>query len=176
MSPTHHPAIKACTLAALAAAALSLSGCADMLNIGSAEYSCPGLPTGVRCLSARDVYAETNSRDHVDGRGGAEPKKSTTEAPATDLAATSVTASAPASPAIPTVKTVPIRTAAKVMRIWVAPWEDEVGFFHGSEYVFAEIEGRKWALSDGQVFAGKRTGSGAGGKVDAMQRLITPLK
>ncbi len=41
------------------AALLILSGCSTF-NIGKDEYSCPGMPNGVQCMSARDVYAATN--------------------------------------------------------------------------------------------------------------------
>jgi conjugal transfer pilus assembly protein TraV len=38
---------------------LVLSGCSSF-NIGSDEYGCPGMPSGVQCMSARDVYSATN--------------------------------------------------------------------------------------------------------------------
>lgn len=41
-------------------------------------------------------------------------------------------------------KPVPIRTPAKVMRVWIAPWEDKNENLKVSSYVFTEIEKRKW--------------------------------
>jgi len=37
-----------------------LSGCSS-LGLGSSEYGCPGMPDGVRCLSAREVYELTSN-------------------------------------------------------------------------------------------------------------------
>ena len=31
------------------------------LGLGSSEYGCPGMPEGVRCLSAREVYELTSN-------------------------------------------------------------------------------------------------------------------
>lgn len=45
-------------------------------------------------------------------------------------------------------KPVPIRTPAKVMRIWVAPYQTTDGSLVASGYVFSEIEPRRWSLGD----------------------------
>lgn len=39
----------------------------------------------------------------------------------------------------------PVRTAARVMRIWVAPYEDAKGDLHAPGFVYTEIEPRRWA-------------------------------
>ena len=43
----------------------------------------------------------------------------------------------------------PLRQPAQVMRIWLAPWEDDRGDLHASGYVFTEIASRTWTLADG---------------------------
>ena len=40
----------------------------------------------------------------------------------------------------------PIRTPAQVMRIWIAPWEDSDGDLMVSNYVFTELEPRRWMI------------------------------
>jgi len=74
------------------------------------------------------------------GRGGAE----LTEATAIDgtrvVSAEHVRAPAPGA--------VPLRTPARVMRIWIAPWEDSRGDLHAPGYLYTEIEPRHWALDD----------------------------
>lgn len=45
-------------------------------------------------------------------------------------------------------KPVPVRTPARVMRVWIAPWEDKRGVFHSGGYAFVEIEARRWALGE----------------------------
>uniref|UniRef100_UPI00038A3C9A TraV family lipoprotein n=1 Tax=Photorhabdus temperata TaxID=574560 RepID=UPI00038A3C9A len=52
-------AVRSAKMLGVGAVLLVLSGCSS-LNIGSDEYSCPGMPSGVQCMSARDVYAATN--------------------------------------------------------------------------------------------------------------------
>lgn len=41
-------------------AASSLGGC-SFLSIGEPDYGCKGMPEGVTCMSARDVYSATES-------------------------------------------------------------------------------------------------------------------
>ncbi len=41
---------------------------------------------------------------------------------------------------------VPLRSPARVMRIWIAPWEDSRGDLHAPGYLYTEIEPRRWAL------------------------------
>ena len=40
----------------------------------------------------------------------------------------------------------PVRTPATVMRVWFAPWVDRKDDLHLGQYVFTEIEPRKWSL------------------------------
>ena len=39
------------------------------------------------------------------------------------------------------------RQAAKIMRIYVRPWEDDAGDLHMSGFIFTEIEPRKWSVA-----------------------------
>jgi hypothetical protein len=38
------------------------------------------------------------------------------------------------------------RLPAKVMRIWIAPWEDSRGDLHAPGYLYTEIEPRRWTF------------------------------
>jgi len=38
------------------------------------------------------------------------------------------------------------RLPAKVMRIWIAPWEDSRGNLHAPDYLYTEIEPRRWTI------------------------------
>jgi conjugal transfer pilus assembly protein TraV len=40
----------------------------------------------------------------------------------------------------------PIRTPSQVMRIWIAPWEDADGDLMVSNYVYTELEPRRWMI------------------------------
>ena len=40
----------------------------------------------------------------------------------------------------------PLRTPARVLRVWIAPWEDDAGRLHVPGYTYAEIEPRRWSI------------------------------
>lgn len=122
-------------------AAINLSGC-SFLALGDSDFGCKGGINGVRCLSARQVYQATESSDYVKTASELE-KESGKAAP--------ITGQIPGKSqvAVPSIEQpVPIRTQAKVMRIWMAPWEDEDGDLHADGYLYTEIESRRWNLGD----------------------------
>lgn len=127
---------------------LTLTGCAQMLNVGESSYACAGYPEGVRCMGARDVYSATENVDHIapTDRKVEEAKKE-----ASRETKPAVSAHLKTEPMFDTQKQIPIRTPAMVMRAWIAPWEDKNGFLHASEFIFAEIEGRKWVVGNQHV-------------------------
>jgi hypothetical protein len=52
------------------------------------------------------------------------------------------TRAAPSHPEDPLARRLP----AKVMRIWIAPWEDSRGDLHAPGYLYTEIEPRRWTV------------------------------
>jgi len=100
--------------------------------------------SGVRCLSARQVYQATESSDYVktkeetEGDENANKVQTITNGTRRD-----------SQVALPRIEQpVPIRTQAKVMRIWMAPWEDDDGDLHADGYLYTEIESRRWNLGE----------------------------
>lgn len=141
-------------------APLLLGACSN-LGIGAGDYSCSGMPQGVSCKSAREVYELTNTRDAVNGLTlSQETQRNTEGAAETGLVQTmrKAAASDPSalggSPvgygATPVAYTddgrVPIRTPAVVMRVWIAPYQDTKGDLHMPGLVFSEVEPRKWQV------------------------------
>lgn len=134
----------------------TLSGC-SALNIGSSEYACPGMPNGVQCMSARDVYAATNdgqvprpmTAEEAEAKAKGNPDEEGGEAIASRPARSSgdEVIDTYVAPRLPN-KPVPIRTPAQVMRIWVAPWEDTNGDLIVTGYIYTEIEPRRWVIGD----------------------------
>ncbi|MDV0844946.1 MULTISPECIES: type IV conjugative transfer system lipoprotein TraV [Gammaproteobacteria] len=130
---------------------LLLAGCSS-LNIGEEEYGCPGMPNGVQCMSARDVYSATNDGNVPRPMKSGEARASGNEE--TPAVATNTTGSGDqvidtyVAPRLPD-RPIPIRTPAQVMRIWVAPWEDTNGDLIVTGYVYTEIEPRRWVIGDG---------------------------
>jgi len=130
-------------LGLLAATILALSGC-SYLGIGQGDFSCPGGIDGVRCMSARQVYQATESSDYVKVAGDKDKQGESNIANQTP-----VNHPMNSQVAVPSIEQpVPIRTQAKVMRIWMAPWEDDDGDLHADGYLYTEIESRKWNLGE----------------------------
>jgi conjugal transfer pilus assembly protein TraV len=100
-------------------------------------------------MSARELYAATEQRVSVVPRRAAE----TTAAAASNAStpAMTTTVGAEPSPTIEVDRPIPLRSQAKVMRIWIAPWEDQHGDLHASGLVFTEIEARRWNLGERMV-------------------------
>ena len=141
-----------------AGALLLTTGCSSMLNVGSPDYACPGMPSGVQCMSARDVYTATNNGNVPlpMQRAGQEvgAKKATAAGAAADSVAPGGTQPTPndvvstyVAPRLPD-QPIPIRTPAQVMRIWVAPWEGTNGDLNTTGYIYTEIEPRRWVIGD----------------------------
>jgi conjugal transfer pilus assembly protein TraV len=123
----------------LFAAAAVTSACA--LTPGEKEFSC-GHPNGKRCVSVRDAYHGVN-------RGGSDAGDAT-------LATRPVNHPDrwPNAPWVnmPTIDSPqPVRAPPKVMRIWLASWEDREGDLIVPAYVYTEIEPRTWLIGDPEV-------------------------
>lgn len=111
-----------------------LAGCA----LGSSRYSCKGRPGTPLCRSVTEVYEKTHTQEALvrlesdkDHDSPPPPPPSVQISP---------------RPTVPIEDPLPIRTPAKVMRIWIAPWEDEDGDLIASGYVYTEIEPRRWQV------------------------------
>ncbi|MFC6674123.1 type IV conjugative transfer system lipoprotein TraV [Marinobacterium aestuariivivens] len=134
----------------------TVTGCSS-LNIGNSEYACPGMPSGVQCMSARDVYAATNdgqvprpmSPEEIEATADSTPDKTGQRAsPSSPLKSSGdEVINNYVAPRLPN-KPVPIRTPAQVMRIWIAPWEDTNGDLIVTGYIYTEIEPRRWVIGD----------------------------
>jgi len=130
----------------LIVAIVSLPGC-SLMGVGGSDFACPGGAEGVRCMSARQVYQATESSDYV--KTVSESNKSDSEK--TLAGQTSGYGGRPYSGqvAVPVIgQPIPIRSQAKVMRIWTASWEDDAGDLHADGYMYTEIESRRWNLGD----------------------------
>lgn len=155
----------------IALAAL-LGGCS---TIGSSSYSCSGIPNKSKCMSSTDVYHKTvgggsvySESDYVEEEGNPRDPDSkqdgTVERPANGSSQTDAVVDTYVAPALPD-KPIPVRTPAKVMRIWVSSWEDaSSGALITPGYIYTEVEPRKWTI--GKQEAAEKTHG----------RLLTPLE
>ena len=113
---------------------VGLAGC-------STKYGCKGMPDDPICLSAVEAYQAT---DHAPVK----PKGADNGAASANVTPT-VSAKGKTSESVPTPKLeypTPIRTPSQVMRIWIAPWEDDDGDLNVSGYVYTELEPRRWMI------------------------------
>ncbi|MCK9608819.1 MAG: TraV family lipoprotein [Methylomonas sp.] len=107
------------------------TGCA------TTEYGCKGMPDEPSCLSTTQAYQATNT--------------AITEAPPENNPNSETTSSTalvpPLQQPVPKIDDpTPIRTPSQVMRIWIAPWEDADGDLMVSNYVYTELEPRRWMI------------------------------
>jgi len=103
-------------------------------------------------MSAAEVYQATAHADHVTGKAvppqGARPLVSEagegSEVVLLEDGSFSLADDPAPVEALP--KEVPLRSPARVMRIWFAPWEDSAGDLHMAGHLFTEIEPRRWTV------------------------------
>jgi len=107
----------------------SLAGC-------SVKYGCPA-PDGVQCKPISEVYRSTSQT------GGATQKaKGAVTPPKMSAATGGVEPSAGGELESPA----PIRSAPKILRVWVAPWIDTEGDLHQQSYLYVVVDHGTWAL------------------------------
>lgn len=105
---------------------LSLSACTP-------RYSCKGFPDKRACLSATEAYRATESKDVLDD----------TSEDGDTLAGLSPVR---LQPDPERVTAAPYRSAPRVLKIWMAPYEDAEGDLHLPGTVYTELETRRWML------------------------------
>lgn len=119
------------------------SGCSTWHDDG--EYACQGMPQGVRCLSARQVYALTtqaHTSTHTTTHTKTAPESINTNKQSTH--SPQATISANHSALTLSTYSAPIRQSAAVLRIWIAPWENQSGDFMLGSYRYTDITPRRW--------------------------------
>ncbi|MBD9358969.1 TraV family lipoprotein [Methylomonas fluvii] len=101
------------------------------------DYGCKGMPDEPSCLSTTQVYQVTNTaikEAPLETSQESEPMSKQAFAP-------------PLQQPVPKIEDpTPIRTPSQVMRIWIAPWEDADGDLMVSNYVYTELEPRRWMV------------------------------
>lgn len=109
------------------------------LAVGCAttEYGCKGMPDEPSCLSTTQAYQITN----------AAIQDTALEHSLGIEAISKPSQIAPLQQPVPKIEDpTPIRTPSQVMRIWIAPWEDADGDLMVSNYVYTELEPRRWMI------------------------------
>lgn len=130
--------------ALIACVALSLlSGCA------TTKYQCP-TPTGVACMSAKEVYNLTDAPGD-EGMQAATGVMKGGKKQRQQVAASAPPPAAQAQGGVPLPMpgdVVPIREQSHVMRIWIAPYEDTDGNLVMATRVYTDMDARKWSVGE----------------------------
>ena len=116
----------------------TLAGCASTLSGlgGSDKYACKA-PQGVLCTSVAGVYANSVENNLPSQRMEKRPSEPATKAP---------------SPArtVPTLKplsdSAALRASPRILRLWVAPWEDSDGDLHEQSYLYVVVDTGRWLI------------------------------
>ena len=126
----------------LALGAVAVSGCASTLSGLDAKdsYGCRA-PEGVSCISVSGNYANSNPGGPL-SRGRSAPAKSSPETP-TIYGASSV---AYVEPSAPSAVTSAIRSSPRLLRVWIAPWEDSDGDLHEEAYIHMVVDTGRWLI------------------------------
>jgi len=149
---------------AMAIACVVVSACASMAGVGgTSEYSCKA-PEGVKCDSVSGTYynsVENNLPSQRQG-GRATPRDEATPTRMEVLAdRRNGASSADLTPALTALATrsgvppaaytsMPLRSAARVLRLWVKPWEDADGDLMDQLYVYVPVDNGRWLVDHTQ--------------------------
>jgi conjugal transfer pilus assembly protein TraV len=140
------------------AATVVLAGCASSLSgVGGTEgYACKA-PIGAQCTSVSGVYANAAPMAHravyetlrqQQAQLGTSPvatRSAVTQA-STKPGASTAPASTPSTSAAPTATPAALRSPARVVRLWIAPWEDADGDLHDASFVHVVVDTGRWLI------------------------------
>lgn len=134
-------------LVGTAASALLLAGCTSLSGVsGSSSYACKA-PEGVACDSVSGTYAnamqhnlpsQREQQGKNSGHSTARAGEAASNAPAT-IPPAAGNAGLPPTP-------VTLRSAPRVMRLWIKPWEDADHDLHDQSYVYVQVDGGRWQI------------------------------
>lgn len=120
--------------------AIGLSGCAGSLTglEGESKFACKA-PDGVTCSSLSGIYANAVANNlpalRKDRKGDHPSPDQSKESAITGRAATTGD---------------PLRVQPKVLRLWIAPWEDTDGDLHDQAYLYVVANPGRWAIEHSQ--------------------------
>lgn len=127
-------------VSSIVAISATLTGCASMSGLESeSQFACKA-PPGVTCSSLSGVYANAIANnlpalrnENRDAQGAAEQ----------DALTSRIVGRAPSAGD-------PIRTPPRILRIWIAPWEDSDGDFHDQSYIYVVADFGRWVVEHAQ--------------------------
>lgn len=148
-------------LAAAALASLVLAGCSGLG--GSSSLTCK-MPDGVRCDSVSNTYSESTRGELPSQRRRQAPM----EPSPSGTSSTSQGGDVPLMQVDPRMVPVgmPVRSQARVVRVWIKAWEDADGDLHDQTFVYLPVTEGRWLVEHKQreirnAYAPTRTSTNA---------------
>ena len=116
----------------------ALAGCASTLSGlgGSDKYACKA-PQGVLCTSVAGVYANSVENNLPSQRI---EKRASEPATKTPSPARTVATLKPLSDGAA------LRASPRILRLWVAPWEDSDGDLHEQSFLYVVVDPGRWLI------------------------------
>jgi len=148
---------------ALISASMVLAGCGSLSGLDSSDkFSCAA-PDGVTCMSVSGIYANAKANNLPSQNVGR--SVGTVEQPSGKSAGTTrqkndmdyfsppnnistgstVPKNSPAAFAAPNFGS-PLRTPERILRVWLAPFEDTQGDLHDQKYVYVQVTKGQWTI------------------------------
>ena len=123
------------------ATATLLGGCASTMSGlgGESSYACKA-PVGSQCTSVSGVYANS-----IHGQPPASALPKPAKEPTSTAAAATVASASTAAPGLGAPPSA-LRSQPRVLRLWIAPWEDADGDLHEASVVHVLIDSGRWLI------------------------------
>jgi conjugal transfer pilus assembly protein TraV len=146
---------------AIAIACAFVSGCASMAGVGgTSEYSCKA-PEGVKCDSVSGTYYNSVENNLPSQRQSGRvtrqdealaAKRSVASAIYTTSTLAPLSAATSSGVSLPPAAytSMPLRSPARVLRLWVKPWEDADGDLMDQLYVYVPVDTGRWLVDHAQ--------------------------
>lgn len=139
---------------------LSLSGCMNLSGLGgSSDYACKA-PDGVTCTSVSGTYANAVqdnlpaqvAKRRMAAKSNGEPSTNPAPgAPQPRLAPALASAKATVPPVAQSHSlALPLRSSARILRLWFKPWEDADRDLYDQGYVYVQIDAGQWLIDHAQ--------------------------
>jgi conjugal transfer pilus assembly protein TraV len=144
MNPKHPTPWRLSKLLSLATVSLALQGCMNLSGLdGGTRYACKA-PDGVACDSVSGTYANA-IHDNLPSQRG----KRTGAAPQPKTLRTSPAQTTRAAAQQP-IQAAPLRSDARILRLWVKAWEDSDLDLHDQGFVYVQIDAGQWLIERAQ--------------------------
>lgn len=125
----------------------ALSACMNMSGLGGdSKYACKA-PEGVACDSVSGTYANAvhNNLPNQRAQQSAVTEKGESE-PRPPTNAVRPALSSAAGNADDGTTTGPLRSRARVLRLWIKPWEDADGDLYDQGYIYVQVDNGQWLI------------------------------